>query len=40
MEFPIREGPDHNLYVCGVSEKIIGSVDDFNSSFLPASRNR
>jgi len=40
MEFPIREGQDHNLFVCGLSEKTVHNVDEFNTSFLPASRNR
>jgi len=40
MEFPIREDQDHNLFVCGLSEKIVHSLDEFNASFLPASHNR
>ena len=40
MEFPIREDREHNLFVCGLSEKDIRGIDEFNASFLPASRNR
>jgi len=40
MEFPIREDQNHNLFVCGLSEKAVGSAEEFNTSFLPASLNR
>ena len=40
MEFPIREDQYHSLFVCGLSETVVDSVEEFNASFLPASRNR
>jgi hypothetical protein len=36
----IREDRHHNIYVGGLSEKRISTVEDFNASFIPASRNR
>ena len=40
VDLAIREDRQHNIWVGGLSEKHISSVDDFNASFIPASRNR
>jgi len=39
-ELRIREERDHNVFVSGLSEKVVDSADEFSASFLPASRNR
>ncbi|KAK7088739.1 kinesin-like protein KIF22 [Littorina saxatilis] len=39
-DLPIREDGNHNIFVAGLTEKVIRSFDDFKHLFGPASKNR
>lgn len=39
-DLPIREDAGHNIFVAGLTEKVIETFDDFKNSFSPASSNR
>ncbi len=39
-DLPIREDQLKNIFVTGLSEKVIHNIKEFNDSFGPASRNR
>ena len=40
VDLPIREDHRHNIFVAGLSEESVDTVDQFNEVFLPAARNR
>ena len=39
-DLAIREDTDKNIIVCGLMEKVVDSVEGFNQTFGPASKNR
>ncbi|XP_076452812.1 kinesin-like protein KIF22 [Babylonia areolata] len=39
-DLPIREDGSHNIFVAGLTEKVINNFDDFKNLFGPASNNR
>lgn len=39
-DLPIREDGNHNIFVAGLTEKVISNFDDFKNLFGPASNNR
>ena len=39
-DLPIREDGNHNIFVAGLTEKVINNFNDFKNLFGPASNNR